>query len=651
MFYFTLNIFLSFAKKNFSRRRNILGKERMSGEIWSIPQSHDITLDLKSDYLSTCTSDQSKKRCFKYIRFLGHGAYGAAVLCREDPLAKKKISKSGKQKQLMCMKVSIADDSFKSECAILSILTDQLIMKGRCQNFCKYLYSFETNNRLPNEGTNYSWKFLSDISCLGRKKPRRENYGCILTEYVSGGRLGKYIKNNTLSVERWLSFSFQLIYGLHCMRHGVELRGAKLCILHRDISVKNVLLEPLNQPFKTNNRYNNDLQIIINKRDGSQTIYDPCRIQGHATTKFMLKWIDFGLSEIIHASEMYDNIKCDRAVVSLLTRPPELFFFTNDHLYYNCQSDIWSLGCVILGMAVSGFTGHSHALGIFNIQSLYPEMHKVLNSAITNIISLKNEQIGEKSNYLRQMWLNIDITFDVESSNQVTEYIWNMLIIMGGLPTDESWPGVEHTLLWKVLHSIINQYPDCVESTKDTIGSIRRYLLRTIGEEALQLIASMMQWDPSGRPTTQQLLENPVFNRLVARFPKKPQNGDVDVADTLTESPNSLIFEDELIQCLSQKRKTSPNKNLSQTTQCWEIPAVEDDRNTDYGCIRKWKSYHPIFESCIFSYCDISVNPVPSFQEPEKHFFWCINCETLSHIRKKKAFEGDDEQEGFRCCN
>lgn len=116
---------------------------------------------------------------------------------------------------------------------------------------------------------------------------------------------------------------------------------------------------------------------------------------------------------------------------------------------------------------------------------------------------------------LHGLWANSDITFDVDSAHDVSVYVWNTVALLGGVPSDRDWPGVERTLLWAVLHAVYERYAAIIAAAEaSVVRQYRRALVERIGDDGARLLASMMQWDARRRPTTHELLCDPAFRRL-----------------------------------------------------------------------------------------------------------------------------------------
>ena len=154
------------------------------------------------------------------------------------------------------------------------------------------------------------------IKCFKKYETEKNIY--FVFEYVSGGDLKYFLKNNTFNknvnnLNTIINISFQILKGIQCLH--------KYGIIHRDIKTTNMLV---------------DKKELLEKK--SEGFDDEEEEREDFKYKDNIKIIDFGLSRVLGKTEYSKD-----PYGSLCFKAPELI----KHLPYDFKVDIWAIGITL----------------------------------------------------------------------------------------------------------------------------------------------------------------------------------------------------------------------------------------------------------------------------------------------------------------
>lgn len=337
--------------------------------------------------------------------------------------------------------------------------------------------------------------------------------------------------------------------------------------------------------------------------------------QLHSTRPFCIKLIDYGMAVQREVPEILTA--ASRPVANLTGRPPEMFFFVDDDhggsVWYSAASDVWSLGATLLNTAMcAGLQKHSRDLDVFGndiFTSFYGEAYKEFTLAVSKIITHSNNRMtsvrmscaanahmaSESKNHTN-LASHIDNFWNCDKLKYMCVHVWNTVLLLGGLPTNAEWSGVENTLLYAVLQPIYEKYQSIFVQNNKYIKRRRERLCENLSEEQVQLLASMLQWDPRLRPTMAQLVHHPAFHEI-------------------------------MINPLLSKSHVYERYNV------WQCRATGMTHNAHYGkhgCTRTRKSRNGF--AGLFEGCAVGTLDEPYFVMPRHRYHWCLPCHDLRFI-------------------
>ncbi len=459
---------------------------------WNI-QSYNIFFYRNGSLLSDFVTYPTKS--FEYKKIIGSGSFGLVISCADNKNEKKDI----------CIKISSVSLHFKLEKYTLFFIKEHLLKPKVCPFLCEILDCFTTSNAPPKQYIPDSWadvyniKQFTDIqhktTIDGSIRKQRGPYGCLVLESIKGRDLDVFLSDPFEKTD-WLPFAFQITYALFCL-HNIDKKHQRdnidISILHRDIGLQNILLQ------KTNN-----YKLI---KIGEKT-FDPYSSQTY-TIPYELKLIDYGLSKVVFDTEKIKGSECNIGLVTLLYRPPELLFFTEQPTRFSGKSDVWSLGVVLLSMAFNQSAFYDYYL----IKKYLPLYHK-LKMAIKVIIRMFNKDEYEYNDSIG-FWDNVDVHINSDDSSTIAIYLLMTCLYLGGPPDNTVWPGVESTLMYNILAKIWVLDERLIEENRNSLQKKREELLEIVDENQLELISRMLHWNPHYRPTMLEIMADPVFHSLL----------------------------------------------------------------------------------------------------------------------------------------
>ncbi len=439
------------------------------------------------------SATEKGRRRFRYLGYIGSGSFGAIFLIDDVTNINNIVRRA--------LKVSLDDTDSRNEKALSIFVLIEFILKKRCPNFIRLDMAMICHGAPPNKG---KWKEFHDklttVPVIKDKTLERQlqptDVSYLSLEYSDSGTLESYVSKHTLSQSDFESLIFQLLFTLAAMQ--------KTGFLHRDLHPGNVLVSSSTIKKRTKDIYNIRHTQITGGITREQTIiFDPLFIQTQFDP-FMIKLIDFGLSTAIKREQKMDPFQLTWLVTQIFHRPPELFFFTpGENPRFTYRSDLWSMGVIIA--TVSGGRGPFFNRSETRNGGFYflPPRQLQMDYHNYNI----NSHLDQ---YTR--------TFLFTESKAVLPYVWNMVEALGW-PTNKTWPGVENSFMWKLL----NKYKHHFERAHRG-GWLHdsRNINASLGKTGVELMLSMLEWDPDRRPEAGTLL----INYRNSFFKKTTQAGD-----------------------------------------------------------------------------------------------------------------------------
>ncbi len=385
-------------------------------------------------------ADASKRKYtrFKYIDNLGGGGGGLALKVwdsDENPIVLK-----------------IALDSFMSEQERTAgaFINRWLLAGRRCPNFVASLFELVCRGLPP---AKHDWKDIVEFIqrewvprfIIGASEPYYRKGAPAISylglEFGTSGDLfsfgEKYLGHDMIA-----SLSFQILFGLAALH--------ETNFVHKDVQDQNIVISEFNP------RANSPPLYRIRLYEDVEWIYgDPYLINFNKTSKigeelhlfYTAKFIDYGGS--LRVSAKFPNVVFMEGMSGVIqSASPEALFIDRKPLElllpteqwkkqkhpmvpYSKATDVWAAGMVICTLALgANLFMESEDAGI---TWLYPAPKKVIN--------------GMKLIYNNSRWMK---KYAQVSMNNAIQLMWNMVEALG-LPTNRSWPGIEHSSLFRVI--------------------------------------------------------------------------------------------------------------------------------------------------------------------------------------------------------
>lgn len=406
---------------------------------------------------------------------LGAGTYG--IVFQTTDLAEPS--------KPLVMKLTKADMNFFNEISALSTLNRTLCSPG-----VPKLHDWFVVENLPTEG---NWAKVSERVRNRFFKHPKIPFGVMVIEQASGGALSsfceKYLASSTLvpkeKRELVASVMFQLLF------NAAALPESK--VVHRDISGTNILIKDGN-PLKNKPFF----------QSGESTFVVP-----RNTLCPLL--IDYGSANIL---EIGSSMKTNFRFTTLRYRPPEMIFLSchpSGKLQpaYTPAADLFSLALCLLEMNLGDFTLH----GTMKYQNHPFLRHKPPTSLKTRLSDLIQEikayETDSSRDVIFRSWCaTLRKGFiDVGEISQLARYVWGMYYELG-VPDDSVWPGVEQTYIWKILDETIRERREKNLPCPSSVGRMfQNCNMPYLSEAQLDVILSMLKYDPKNRPSASDLLE------------------------------------------------------------------------------------------------------------------------------------------------
>jgi serine/threonine protein kinase len=366
------------------------------------------------------------------------------------------------------VKIAVNDDYFHTEEYIMRLIKRNIIDRKVCPNFLT-LYDSWTLNGLPPEVGKWDTNFYN-----------KGSFGYLLMEKANGGEITNLESKVPINKNSLKCIIYQLLYTLLSLH--------KQNIQHRDIQHHNILLN-----FNTTHP-----NILYQYNDN---LVDAHTLQGKNNAT--IKMIDFGVSRF-NAPIRYE-ISTPKGAIPF--RPPEFFFyFDNRNIEYTYESDIWSIGILIATIA------NNFDNPLYDYQNYKPKF-KSLKLFNTDLIT----KICKSEDFKYYNFVCYDI-------HLVPDIIWGMVKIFG-LPTNDDWPEIESTEIYKSLleqqnylkiHLPLEVLKSPSEAPFWSSPSLHKYL----DKDGINLLKGLLQWNPKNRISLDLALQNTYFKALYYKAKK-----------------------------------------------------------------------------------------------------------------------------------
>lgn len=391
---------------------------------------------------------------FKFIKKLGEGGHGLALKVLDSdniPIVLK-----------------VALDSFLSvrERTVGAFINRWILTGRHSPNFVVSLFELICKGLPPAEN---DWKkivkfiqkeWVPRFIKAASHKYYREGPASISylgLELGTSGDLFAFSLDRVLGNDMIASISFQILFGLAALHEAN--------FVHKDVQDQNIVISEFNpekkQPPLYRAKYNLDDE--GNKPDWAYA--DPYLTKLDSNQKrseigdelhlfYTIKFIDYGGSRRV--SNSFPNVVLMRGISGVIeTVSPEALFIDRKPLElllpgqewktpkhpmvpYSKATDIWAAGMVISSLALGGVQLFMESQHGNVINWLYPAPDKV-------VFDMK--EIYNDTDNMVSLWM---LRYVGATMNNGINLMWNMVEAIG-LPTNETWPGIEDSLLFKVI--------------------------------------------------------------------------------------------------------------------------------------------------------------------------------------------------------
>ena len=359
------------------------------------------------------------------------------------------------------------------------------------------------------------WKQTAKENCenfydfIVDRQIREKFYWYLVMEYGDGGDLSSYLHSadiygNGLSSDEILSFSFQLIWTLHCLQTQIGFR-------HFDLKPNNIILKNINTPriYQFSRTHNEK-----NVKDPSWTMFlGPENKNGQFnTSKHELKIIDFGMSKVakspnslgINAKETDIFLSSVGGTVTYMD--PKVFFldtYKTKKIDRGYDADMWSVGIILIDLCLSGWRNPSelnHESWTDN-DTYYNTFQEVLlffvgatEQKLMTHLTLIKPALGEPFD---------PYGYDTNWRDVVVGIcLLNDALGNGLLPNIADWPEVENSELYIQLKRAEKDLKKLAAPTfngKKLYDYVIDRIREKMGTSGLQLIKNLLEWSPARR--------------------------------------------------------------------------------------------------------------------------------------------------------
>ncbi len=388
---------------------------------------------------------------------LGVGGGGVALLVNEVTV---------KPPMRMVLKVAFNSSSAEDERTVGALVNRWILGEHRSPNFVMSMFEFVCPGLPPDEGT---WK---GVSIRDFVKKREEAFRSVLpkmefsylgVEFGPVGDARNFLVGKTTGVSFTRTVAFQLLFGLAVLHEANTLHG--------DIQDQNVVfsrVDPAQDGFplysiKWFDEYQDE---TVQRRHG---YYDPHLstltekekgiLREEKDLYYQVKFIDYGSSLRIDLETPIIFLTQKNGIIE--GNPPEVIFIDRDPLEldpkslppgrvispsYTRASELWSVGILIATTALNGdhpflwYEGYG--------KKILPEWALPWMVEVPKDIRRELKNVFDKGPKSKQM------SFFMYDSDHIIHnsigFMWNAVEALG-LPTNNEWPGIESSLLWKVI--------------------------------------------------------------------------------------------------------------------------------------------------------------------------------------------------------
>ncbi|BCL38184.1 serine/threonine protein kinase [Nostoc sp. MS1] len=217
-------------------------------------------------------------------------------------------------------------------------------------------------------------------------------------EYLQGKNLKQILRNNPLTIEKFLEICYQICLGLECAHQGIILKGEIFPVVHRDIKPENIF-------------------ILENAKQGEN-----------------VKILDFGIAKFL--TERSGMTLTDSFIGSLPYCSPE---HMEGRKLLDVRSDIYSLGVLMFEMLTTKhpFQTQSNSFGNwyqahrFQVPPTFAEVNSELKipEELQNLImSCLAKEVGDRPQNIPEIIQVLEqVKYDIENRHSSSNDIWETL--------------------------------------------------------------------------------------------------------------------------------------------------------------------------------------------------------------------------------
>ena len=503
----------------------------------------------------------------KFIKKLGEGGSGLILRVwdsKENPIV---------------LKIALDDHLSVQERTVGAFINRWILAGRRSPNFVTSLFELICQGLPP---AKYDWKGIVELMQREwvprfiegashpyyRKRPAAISY--LGLELGTSGDLFKFGGILELGDDMVISLSFQILFGLAALH--------ETNFVHKDVQDQNIVVSEFHPRVDPVPLYRCKFYL-----DEDWIYADPYLTQidaddderseiGDETHLFYTaKFIDYGGSRRLPAN--FPKVVFMRGISGVIQsvspealfidrRPLELLlpteqWQTQKHpmVPYSKATDVWAAGMVITSIALGGAHLFIESQDGPELEWLFPAPDQVIKQMKLIYNNVDSPTSG---------WM---LKYVGASMNDGIHSMWNMVEGLG-LPTNEDWPGIEHSLLFKVIlaHKRLLRYgttggwiigspegPDRIERAQLRFD----LLVQTLGPEGFSMLFdNILIWNSANRAEALLLIaEDPLFKRIREAGEIRHQvNGDAEKNNTWGFQENWWILQEN-------KAKLEKNNN------------------------------------------------------------------------------------------